>query len=168
VTGFKLLYNRWHSRTVKQETIMSSTLPDSPPDLDQTISLTEGDIKKIEAVLKELSEGLEALPVVVSQESQVVAMAGVPDPSIAERISKQAWRTWREGSQNSARELLRFEEEVFEETEARANLMIYSTHIAGSLVLSVGWQLPLSLTQVRAETGDARSQIMKLLATTKG
>lgn len=147
---------------------MSSTLPDSPPDLDQAISLTEGEIKKIQAVLKELSEGLEALPVVVSQENHVVAMAGVPDPLIAERISKQAWRTWREGSHYLARELLRFEEEVFEETEARASLMIYSAHIAGSLVLSVGWQLPLSLTQVRAETSDARAQIMKILANAKG
>jgi hypothetical protein len=140
-----------------------SNLPVSPPNLDQTLSLSDGDIKKIQVVLNELSEGLESLPVVVSQENQVIAMAGVPDSSIAERISKQAWRTWREGSQRLARELLRFEEEVFEETEARASLMIYSAHIAGPLVLSVGWQLPLSLTQVRAETSDARSRIEKVL-----
>jgi len=107
----------------------------------------------------------ENLPCVLSQDGKVVTSAGSGGEAVVERIAKAAGRTWKDGSERLSRELIRFEEEAFEEdAENRANLMIYSTHISGALTLSIGWQMTISLTQIRAEVGDARGELQGLVS----
>ena len=139
------------------------TLPESPPDLDQQIKISAQKVKKAQEVCAELSSALESLPVVLSQEGQVIASAGPQGEMVFERLAKTAARVWREGSGRLARELVRFEEEVIDEADSRANFLLYSAHIAGAVTLSVGWQVTLSLTQVRAEVSDARAELVKII-----
>jgi hypothetical protein len=139
------------------------TLPESPPDLDQHIKLTAQKVKKAQEVVTELSSALEAPPVVLSQEGEMIASAGPISEALAERLAKTVARVWREGDNRLARELIRFEEEVIDEEDERANLLLYSAHISGGITLTIGWQVTLSLTQVRAEVGDARAQLVKII-----
>ncbi len=141
------------------------TLPEAPPDLDQTVKLSAAQIKKAKAVLDELSDALENLPAVLSQDGKVVTSAGSASDAVVERIAKVAARSWREGGSRLSRELIRFEEESIEEeaAEKRANLMVYSAHISGALTLSLGWQMTISLTQIRAEVSDAKSDLQSIL-----
>jgi len=138
-------------------------LPEAPPDLDQEITLSLEQARKTQSILAELCSSLENLPVILSQEGQVIAQAGAQDEVVAERLAKSAAKAWREGSGRLARELIRFEEEVIDEADARANFLIYSAHIAGGITLTVGWQVTLSLTQVRAEVSDARAELVKII-----
>lgn len=138
-------------------------LPESPPDLDRTIKVSAQQVKKAKAIVEELSAALENLPAVLSQDGKIVTSAGPASEAVTERIAKAAGRVWREGSERLSRELIRFEEESIEEADQRANLMIYSAHISGALTLSIGWQMTISLTQIRAEVGDARSELQKIL-----
>lgn len=141
------------------------TLPEAPPDLENTIKLSSAQAKKAHSVLETLSAALENLPCVLSQDGKVVTSAGNGGEAVVERIAKAAGRTWKDGSERLSRELIRFEEEAFEEdAENRANLMIYSTHISGALTLSIGWQMTISLTQIRAEVGDARGELQGLVS----
>lgn len=139
-------------------------LPEAPPDLDQQIELNLEQIRKAQSILARLCSSLENLPVVLSQEGHVISQAGAQGEMVTERMAKTAARVWREGSTRLARELVRFEEEVVDEADSRANFLIYSAHIAGGITLTVGWQVTLSLTQVRAEVGDARAELVKIIA----
>ena len=139
-------------------------LPETPPDLDQIISLSDDQIRQVAQIVAELSSALDSSPVVVSQEGKVITSAGAPTDEAAERIAKLVARIWREGHDRLARELIRFEEEAIDEENERANLMIYSAHIAGGITLTVGWQLALSLTQIRAEVGDVKQQLARMIS----
>jgi len=141
------------------------TLPEAPPELDKSIKLSAAQVKKAKAALEALSASLENLPVVLSQDGKVVTSAGAASEAIIERIAKVAGRIWNDGKDRLARELIRFEEESIEAEDAdkRANVMIYSAHISGALTLSLGWQMTISLTQIRAEVGDARSELQNIL-----
>lgn len=132
--------------------------PTTPPPLDQRITLSDAQIDQINRVMISLTKDLDGLPVIVSQQGDTISTAGSPTPEVAERLTRVAERLWREGSSHSAREVIRFEEENIEEVE-RANYILYSVHIAGAVTLTVGWQLSVSLTQVRAEVLDAKEQL---------
>jgi len=138
-------------------------LPESPPDLDQQLELSLDQARQAQSILAELCSSLEDLPVVLSQEGHVISQAGSQGEAVAERLAKTAARIWREGSNRLAREFVRFEEEVIDEADSRANFLIYSAHIAGGVTLTVGWQVTLSLTQVRAEVSDARAELVKII-----
>jgi hypothetical protein len=103
------------------------------------------------------------MPVVLSQEGEVIGSAGPLSELVAERLAKTAARVWREGSSRLAREFVRFEEEVIDEADQRANLLIYSAHVVGGITLTIGWQMSVSLTQVRAEVSDAKAELVKII-----
>jgi hypothetical protein len=164
VTDRALLYNPHRIHTRKDQAMFDiPMLPESPPDLDQQIKLSAQKVKKAQEVLTTLSASLEAMPVVLSQEGDLIASAGPKGEMVSERLAKVAARVWREGGSRLARELVRFEEEEIDEGDEHTNLLIYSAHIAGGVTLTVGWQVTLSLTQVRAEVGDARAELVKII-----
>jgi hypothetical protein len=136
--------------------------PTTPPPLDQRITLSDAQADQINKVMITLTKDLDGLPVIVSQQGELISAAGSPTPEVAERLTRVTERLWREGSVHSAREVIRFDEESIEEVE-RANYILYSVHIAGAVTLTVGWQLSVSLTQVRAEVLDAKEQLTRIL-----
>lgn len=140
----------------------SISLPTAPPPLDQRVHLNARQVDQIHMVTARLSELLEDLPVVVSQQGEIIGLAGTGGQVVAERLVRVADRLWREGASHTAREVIRFEEEHIEEVE-RANFVVYSAHVANALIITVGWQMLVSLTQVRAEVSDAKSQMLRIL-----
>jgi hypothetical protein len=138
-------------------------LPTTPPPLNQRIELSNNQMQQIAGLLSALSRDLDGLPVVLSQQGEVIGMGGANTQIVPERLARAADRLWRNTASHPAREVIRFEEESIEEVE-RANYMIYSAHIEGALLLSVGWHTAISLTQVRAEVTDVRHRILRLLA----
>ena len=137
-------------------------LPEGPPALDQHVSVSQH-VGKIQKIIARLSQELESLPVVLSQDGEPIAFAGLPGAANAEHIAKVVDRIWQEGAQRQARELVRFEEETIDGADERTNVMIYSTHVAGGIVLSVGWNITISLTQIRAEVSDMKSELRDIL-----
>jgi hypothetical protein len=137
-------------------------LPTTPPPLDQRIELSASQVRQIAGLLSALSRDLDGLPVVLSQQGEVIGMGGANTHIVPERLARAADRLWRNTANHPAREVIRFEEESIEEVE-RANYMIYSAHIEGALILSVGWHTAISLTQIRAEVTDVRHRILRLL-----
>lgn len=137
-------------------------LPEDPPALDQHIAVSQH-VGKIQKIIAKLSQELELLPVVLSQDGEPVAFAGLPGAANAEHIAKVADRIWQEGAQRQARELVRFEEETINGADERTNVMIYSTHVAGGIVLTVGWNISISLTQIRAEVSDVKLELLDIL-----
>ncbi len=133
----------------------------TPPPLDQRIALSNQQIEQIGKVMTSLTRDLDGLPVLVSQQGELISAAGAPTPEVTERLTRVTERLWRDGGRHSAREVIRFEEESIEEVE-RANYVLYSVHIAGAVTLTVGWQLSVSLTQVRAEVQDAKEQLTRI------
>ena len=140
-------------------------LPDTPPELSDRVTLSEQQVQEADVILSELSEDMDTLPVVLSQDGSVISFTGVEDEEIAERIAKLAGRTWNEGANRQAREFIRFAEETFGEESERSNLLLYSVHVAGAVTLTVGWRMPISLTQIRADVGDARLSLWRIIVT---
>jgi hypothetical protein len=140
----------------------SPSLPTTPPPLGQRVALTDRQAEQIGQVLTRLTELLEDLPVAISQQGEIISFAGAGGQLVAERLVRVAERLWRDGATYSAREVIRFEEEHIEEVE-RANFVVYSAHVASALIITVGWQMTVSLTQVRAEVSDAKAQVLKVL-----
>lgn len=103
-------------------------------------------------LIERLSRAAGSFPVVLSQDGEVVCCAGLADETLARRFARLADRLWRVGG--PAREVIRFEEELIGEGDEQHGYMIYSAHVTGALTLTVGWQLSLSLTQLRAEAAD--------------
>jgi|GEM_PF-920770 len=136
----------------------SASLPEGPPPLNEQITLSSAQLEAAQLVANNLSEGLEGIPVVLSQDGAVVAAGGGPE-SLTERLARHAARAWMEGATSLARELIRFEEEIPEESPERVAYLLYSAHVIGALTLSVGWQMSASLTQLRAEVSDAVSAL---------
>jgi hypothetical protein len=133
------------------------------PALQNRLELSPDQVAGTREVLARLSQGLDSLPVVLSQDGDVVSYGGPIEEETAERLARLASRIWHEGATHPSRELIRFEEEpIGEDSSGRANLMLYSAHIVGALTLTVGWEIAISLTQVRAEVADARRQLMNL------
>lgn len=140
--------------------------PDTPPPLEERIILSEEQRQRAADLIAGLSQSLEALPVVLSQEGEVMCYAGLADERHAERLARVAGRIWREGADQAAREVIRFEEEVLGSNDEWTSFMIYTAHVAGALTLTIGWQLSPSLTQLRAEAGDVIGELRRLLGGT--
>jgi hypothetical protein len=137
-------------------------LPTTPPPLDQRIELSAGLVQQMAGLLSALSRDLDGLPVVMSQQGEMIGAGGASTQIVPERLARAADRLWRDNTIHPAREVIRFEEESIEEVE-RANYMIYSAHIEGALILTIGWHTAISLTQVRAEVSDVKRRVLTLL-----
>ncbi|NDJ54467.1 MAG: hypothetical protein GYB68_15460 [Chloroflexi bacterium] len=138
-------------------------LPETPPAFSENIALDNKQIDGLQRIVSDLSESLESLPVVLSQDGHINAYAGRVSRGVAEQLAKVTDRTWREGATRIARELLRFAEETIDSEDERGNFLIYSIHIEGAMTLTVGWELTVSLTQIRAEVVDAKQAIQNIL-----
>jgi hypothetical protein len=135
------------------------------PALQNRVELSPEQVAGTRDLLARLSQGIDALPVILSQDGDVVSFGGPVEVETAERLARLASRVWQEGATRPSRELIRFEEEsISEDSSGRTNLMLYSVHVVGALTLTVGWEIAISLTQVRAEVADARRQLMHLFA----
>ncbi len=137
-------------------------LPEDPPALGQHIAVSQH-VGKAQKIVTKLSQELELLPVVLSQEGEPIAFAGLPGATSAEHIAKLVDRVWQDGAHRQAREFVRFEEESIDGADERTMMMFYSTHIAGGIVLTVGWNVSISLTQIRAEVSDVKSELLDIL-----
>jgi hypothetical protein len=137
-------------------------LPEGPPALDHHISVSQH-AGKAQKIITKLSQEIDLLPVVLSQEGEVIAFAGLPGATNAEHIARLADRVWQEGSHCQARELIRFEEETIDGADERTTVMLYSTHIVGGIILAVGWNVSISLTQIRAEVSDVKAELLDIL-----
>jgi hypothetical protein len=143
-------------------------LPENPPALDRHISVSQQDAGKIHKIVTRLSQELDLLPVILSQEGQVIAFTELSHAASAEHIAKLIGRIWHEGAHRQAHELIRFEEEVIDEADERTNMMLYSTHIAGAITLTIGWNVSISLTQIRAEVHDVKTELLSILSVEEG
>lgn len=143
----------------------SNSLPDTPPPLHDRLDVSEQQAQQVQQILNDLSTSLDSLPVVLSQDGDVIASAGTDNDTVIGRIARLAGRVWNEGATRLARELIRFEEETIgdEEAEERVNLLLYSAHIAGAVTLTIGWEMAISLTQMRAEVADVKDRLARIL-----
>src|SRR5690606_36455135 len=144
----------------REECPMLSTkyrLPDEPPALRERQQLSNAQRERALRTVNDLSTALEALPVVLAQQGEVVCAAGGVSGAAASRMAQQAARAWQQGEQHPAREIIRFDGEAGR---------LYSVHVAGALTLIVRWQPPLSLTQLRAEAADARERLVRIVEQT--
>jgi hypothetical protein len=139
-------------------------LPDSPPALQLTMPISEQQRARAEEIIARLSEALDYLPVVLSQQGKVICASGFASENAAAQLARAIERVWNDGKDHVAREVIRFEEEIIEETEGRTNFKLYSLHIDGAVTLTVGWDLSVSLTLLRAEIADAKEVIRRILA----
>ncbi len=142
-----------------------NSLPSTPPRLQDIISLSNQQIADIYAVLGELSEALDWAPIVLSQDGQVVAYAGVEDEGVAEGLSRNAAQFWREGATRNAREYVSFEEKNYGEPDQYNNLMLHSVHVRAALTISIGIEFPSSLTKIRQHTVRAKAAIQRIVLT---
>ncbi len=132
-------------------------LPDEPPALRERQQLSNAQRERALRTVNDLSTALEALPVVLAQQGEVVCAAGGVSGAAASHMAQQAARAWQQGEQHPAREIIRFDGEAGR---------LYSVHVAGALTLIVRWQPPLSLTQLRAEAADARERLVRIVEQT--
>jgi hypothetical protein len=137
-------------------------LPEGPPALGEHIAVSQH-MGQVQKIITKLSQELELLPVVLSQESEPIAFAGLPGATSAEHIAKLVDRVWQEGAHRQAREFVRFEEASIDGADERTMMMFYSTHVVGGIVLTVGWNVSISLTQIRAEVSDVKLELLDIL-----
>ena len=138
-------------------------LPTSPPPLNERITISTGKKEQADTVLAELSARLESLPVVLSQDGEAVGFAGGIDPTFADRIARVIDRIWREGATRIAREFIRFEEEILEDSSGRNSFVLYSTHVVGAVTLTVGWQISLPVSQLRSAMLEGAAELNQFL-----
>jgi hypothetical protein len=138
--------------------------PETPPPLNERVKLSGKQQQAAESLLTDFSVALEGLPVFLSQQGTIEVSAGAQPTEVFERMARQVERLWRDGTDQPAREVIRFDEEVISSEKDRTSFLLYSVHVAGALTLTVGWQPALSLTQLRAETGDAVGALRRVIA----
>jgi hypothetical protein len=138
-------------------------LPISPPPLQEHVTISRGKKEQADTVLAELSARLESLPVVLSQDGEAVGFAGGIDPTFANRIARVIERVWQDGAMRIAREFIRFEEEILEDSAGRSSYVLYSTHVVGAVTLTVGWQLSLPVTQLRSAMLEGAVELNQFL-----
>ncbi len=138
-------------------------LPESPPAIDEPVQIPAGYPQDAKGVVAALSRALDGAPVVLAQHGQAIASAGPLSEQAVAQFARIVDRLWRDGANQLAREVLRFEEEDLGEEGQSLTVMTYSAHVAGGLTVSVGWQADTPLTQVRAEAAEARQRLQILL-----
>jgi hypothetical protein len=136
--------------------------PEAPPPLDRTVKLAGAQRKKVEDTLADLSAALDGLPAVLSQQGDVVGQAGASDEG-ADQLAGIAARIWADGDLYLAREAIQFAEQAIQGQSNHGSYMIYSMHVAGALVLTVGWRLTVPLHRVRMETASTRLALQRLV-----
>ncbi len=139
-------------------------LPDISTEFERRMTISEKQAERAYRVLAEMGLSLESLPLILAQDGEVVAFAGPISESHASRLARHADRAWREGAARLTPELIRFQEEMIDDTPERAAYLIYSAHITGAVTLTVGWQPPISLTRIRAGVAAARADLMQILS----
>lgn len=142
--------------------------PKNPPPLHELVAASSQQVSAAQKTLGQLSHALEGAPVLLSQDGAVVGYAGIQEQVAAEKMARMAARAWREGATRPAREYIHFDEETIGSEEDRANLLMYSVHLAGALTLTIGWGAGISLTQLRAETEDALIDLRRSLSLGEG
>jgi hypothetical protein len=136
--------------------------PEAPPPLDRTVKLAGAQRKKAEDALADLSAALDGLPAVLSQQGDIVGQAGASDEG-AGQLAGIAVRIWADGDLYLAREAIQFAEQAIQGQSNHGSYMIYSVHVAGALVLTVGWMLTVPLHRVRMETAATRLALQRLV-----
>jgi hypothetical protein len=136
--------------------------PEAPPPLDRTVKLAGAQRKKVEDALVDLSAALDGLPAVLSQQGDVAGQAGMSDEG-AGQLAGIAARIWEDGDLYLAREAIQFAEQAIQGQSNHGAYMIYSVHVAGALVLTVGWRLAVPLHRVRTETASTRLALQRLV-----
>lgn len=147
-------------------------LPAGPPALDERVALSGDQTEQARDALAALSASLDGLPVVLSQQGEVICVAGVTD-NAARQIARAAERAWQGGGAKLARELLRFNEDAVVRDDSvigedpanggRDRPAVYSVHVTGALIVSVGWRQQVGLHQLRAEVGKARRALQGIV-----
>lgn len=141
-------------------------LPAGPPALDERVALSGDQTERARAALDALNASLDGLPVVLSQQGEVICSAGASD-NAARQIARAAERAWQGGSGHLARELLRFNEDAVDPEVSmngdRDRPAVYSVHVAGALIVSVGWRQPVGLSRLRAEVGKTRRALQGIV-----
>jgi len=144
---------------------MSQSLPDSILPLHQRLTLSDEQVEAAGRLLDGMSRRLGSPPVILSQDGDLILSAGVPDRYMVERLARIAGRTWEGGRERITPEFIRFKEETFgDEGVNRLNIIIYSMHVSGALTLSIGWELSLTLMELREEVGRAKNELLQILA----
>jgi hypothetical protein len=141
-------------------------LPAGPPALDERVALSGDQTEQARDALAVLSASLDGLPVVLSQQGEVICVAGVTD-NAARQIARAAERAWQGGGAKLARELLRFNEDATDPEDpakgGRNRPAVYSVHVAGALIVSVGWRQQVGLGRLRREVSKARRALQGIV-----
>lgn len=135
--------------------------PEAPPPLNRAVTLADAQREAAGTALADLSAALDGLPAVLSQQGTVVEQAGVSDEG-AEQIAGVAAYIWEDGDLYLAREAIQFAEEAIDGQDDQEAYLIYSVHVAGALVLTVGWTLAVPLHRVRTEAASTRQVLLRL------
>lgn len=140
-------------------------LPENPPELKTRVKVSRDQVKKATKLMRELSRELDGFPVVLSQFGNVVSAGGLDDdPATAQQLAKAINRSWTDGQERLAREIICFEEEIVGAGKEQTSFRLYSIHVLDALTLTVGWQLSVSLTQLRAEVSDMREKLLDVFS----
>ena len=126
------------------------------------IDLSTDQIESATAILVEFSVALDDQPLILSQDGRVIASSGLRAEAVAERIARAADRLWNRDTGMNTPEVISFAEITIEEAD-RANFMLYSRHITGPVILSVGWDGTPPLAELRAGIRHAVTQLLGIV-----
>jgi CheY-like chemotaxis protein len=135
----------------------------SLPQLDGNLQLNAQQTRSVNDILAGLSQTLDGLPAVLSQDGNLIASAGPLSQQNAEEFAHLAEQVWGGDEPRLTREVIRFDEQVRTEGTERHRYMLYSAHVAGSVTLSVAWETPVELSVMRAETLQATQAIRRAI-----
>jgi CheY-like chemotaxis protein len=140
---------------------------DSPlaslPQFDGDLQLNAQQTRDVNDILAGLSQTLDGLPAVLSQDGNLIASAGPLSQQNAEEFAHLAGQVWGGGESLPTREVIRFDEQVRTEGTERHRCMLYLAHVAGSVTLSVAWEMSVELSVMRAETLQAAQAIRRTI-----
>jgi CheY-like chemotaxis protein len=133
----------------------------SLPQFDGRLELNAQQTRSVNDILAGLSQTLDGLPAVLSQDGNLIASAGPLSQQNAEEFAHLAGQVWGGDEPRLTREVIRFDEQVRTEGTERHRYMLYSVHVAGSVTLSVAWETSVELSVMRAETLQAAQAIRR-------
>ena len=130
--------------------------------LHERLEISESQVEEAQRVADSLAGAL-SLPVLLSQDGDVVALSQIDEVGTAERLARHIGRIWNEGASRNAREVIRFEEEIIGSDDTdRMNILLFSVHIERALTLTIGWETSISLTRIRAEVAAIRNDLARV------
>jgi CheY-like chemotaxis protein len=137
--------------------------PASLSQLDGDLQLNAQQTRSVNDILAGLSQALDGLPAVLSQDGNLIASAGPLSQQNAEEFANLAGQVWGGDEPRLTREVIRFDEQVRTEGTERHRYMLYSAHVAGAVTLSVAWETSVELSVMRAETLQATQAIRRAI-----